>query len=446
MLKRTDTLTPDDEMRFDFTSREQLERFQLDRLRALLRQILAGNSFYCGRLQEAGLDAEVDSLEAFRQRMPWTTKGELVADQAAHQPYGTNLSFPIDRYLRMHQTSGTTGRHLRWLDTAESWSAMVAARVHSLRGAGVTAGDRVFVGFSFGPSLGFWLIFEAANRLGCMTIAGGGLDSRTRLAQILANKVDVLCATPTYALRLAEVARDAGLDLARCAVRRIMVGGEPGGSVPAVRRRIEAAWPGARTFDLYGMTETGPITYQSEASAGYVHVLEASYLCEIVEPATGEAVEPGSDALGELVVTTLDRVGSPLLRYRTGDLVRRCPPLESDPDHVTMKLRGGVLGRRDDMVVVRGVNLYPSAVDQVVFSRSEIAEYRVEIGTVRGMTEVELHIEPRADVADPAALARSLEEDLHRAFNLRMPVSVAGPQELPRFDVKVKRWQVRGNQ
>ncbi|MFQ5530661.1 MAG: phenylacetate--CoA ligase family protein [Gemmatimonadota bacterium] len=343
----------------------------------------------------------------------------------------------------MHRTSGTTGSHLRWLDTQESWSRMVEDRMHSLRSAGVSAADRVFVAFSFGPFLGFWLIFEAATRLGCLTVPGGGLESRTRVDVILQNDTTVLCSTPTYALRLAEVAKEAGHDLGnpgRRSVAKIVVGGEPGGSVPAVRRQIEARWPGVRVYDLHGMTEVGPITYQTPISADYVHVLESSYLCEIVDPETGGPLAGDADAVGELVVTTLGRTGSPLLRYRTGDLVRPSKPLDTDPDQVSLKLRGGVLGRTDDMVVVRGVNLYPSAVEQVVRSQQGITEYQVEIGTVDGLTEVEIKIEPRANAGDAGRLARTLEQAFRSTFNLRVPVTVASPGQLPRFEHKAKRW------
>ena len=175
-----------------FSTRRSLEQHQLEELRSLLQRITPGNKFYQERLRASGLDASVASIEEFRQRMPLTTKAELVEDQLENPPYGSNLTFPLESYTRLHQTSGTSGRHLRWLDTAESWSWMVGGWQRVFEGAGVGAADRVFIAFSFGPFLGFWLAFDAATRLGCLTIPGGGLGSLTRLEVILANEITVL--------------------------------------------------------------------------------------------------------------------------------------------------------------------------------------------------------------------------------------------------------------
>jgi phenylacetate-CoA ligase len=424
----------------EFSTRNELESHQLERLRELLERLVPANRFYADRLTAAGLDSAVKSLEEFRQRMPFTDKEALVEDQRQNPPYGTNLTFPLERYVRLHRTSGTSGAHLRWLDTAEDWSWMVDGWCQVLRGAGVDSSDRVMVAFSFGPFIGLWLAFEAAARIGCLCLSGGGLSSSTRLQMILANGATVLCATPTYAIRLGETAREEGVDLARSDVTRIIVGGEPGGSVPATRARIEELWPGARVFDHYGMSEAGPVTYQTPISSDYVHVIESHYLCEIVDPKTGEPLASTAEEPGELVLTTLGRAGAPLLRYRTRDLVRRCEPQPEDPDPVTTKLRGGVLGRRDDMIIVRGVNLYPSAVDQIIRSVPEIAEYRVEIREERGLTELVVKIEPESARMDTDDLCRRLSEGFRRAYNLRVPVIAVGRHELPRFELKAKRW------
>lgn len=417
---------------------------QWERLRRLLEEVVPGNRFQTGRLRAAGLGTQLGSLEEFSARVPFTTKAELAADQEAEGPFGTNLTFPLERYTRYSQTSGTSGSPLRWLDTAESWDWMVTNWVEILRVAGVTAADRVYFAFSFGPFLGFWLAFEAAQRVGCLCIPGGGLGSGARLRAMLDVGATVLCCTPTYAARLLEVAAEEGVDLGRSQVRRILVAGEPGGSVPATRQRLEAGWPGARVWDHHGMTEVGPVTYECPLRPGVLHVLEGEYFAEVIEPRTGLGVVPGRT--GELVLTPLGRIGSPLLRYRTGDLVKvsagcgeRC-----ECGRWELALEGGILGRVDDMVIVRGVNLYPSAVEAVVRGCEGVGEYQAVISEVRAMTELRLRIEPVGTGVEGGELAGRLERRLEEAFNLRLPVEAVAAGSLPRFEMKARRWVREG--
>ncbi|HTH46714.1 MAG TPA: AMP-binding protein, partial [Candidatus Limnocylindria bacterium] len=337
------------------------EAEQLSPLRSLLREVVATNPFYGRKFAAVGCSAEPASLADFATRFPFTTKAELVADQAAHPPYGTNLTYPLARYTRCHQTSGTTGTPLRWLDTPESWSAMTDDWCEVFRTAGAGPGERAFFAFSFGPFLGFWLAFEAAQRRGCLCFAGGGMSSALRLRVLLQNECTVLCCTPTYALHLAEVAQTEGLDLGRSRVHTIVVAGEPGGSLPATRARLSAAWNGARIVDHHGMTETGPVTYEVPGQPGTLAVFAGSFFAEVIDPVSTAPVADGET--GELVLTTLKRVGSPLIRYRTGDLVQSSTlPAQNlgharHPSLVTHHFPGGILGRVDDMVIVRGVNI-----------------------------------------------------------------------------------------
>jgi phenylacetate-CoA ligase len=301
----------------------------------------------------------------------------------------------------------------------------------------VSAADRIFFAFSFGPFIGFWLAFEAGEALGALSIPGGGLSSAARLRAIFTHGANVLCCTPTYALRLAEVAKEEGIDLAKSPVSTIVVAGEPGGSIPATRARLEEAWPGAKVFDHHGMTEVGPVTYQCPAQAGVLHVLEEAYLPEIIDPETAEPVAAGGT--GELVLTTLGRHGSPLIRYRTGDLVTaaespcRC-------GHLDLALHGGILGRADDMVVVRGVNVYPSAVEEILRSAGGVAEYRVRISRNDALVEMSVEVEP--DGEDDNGLPKRLANLFQESLALRVPVKIVEPGALPRFELKAKRWMV----
>ena len=396
-------------------------------LRYLLARVLQGNAFYQEKL--SGLDPSVlASLADFSDRVPFSTKSEFVADQAAFSPYGRNLTQSTARYTRLHQTSGTTGSPLRWLDTPESWEVVVQDWVEVFRQAGIHADDRLFFAFSFGPFLGFWGAFEAAQRLGCLVIAGGGMSTTLRARVILENRCTFLCCTPTYALHLAEQARLDGLDLSTSAIRKIVVAGEPGGSAPATRARLQNAWNGACVFDHHGMTEVGPVTYEDPEHPGTLVLLARSHFAEVIDPATLHPTPAGQT--GELVLTTLRRIDSPAIRYRTGDLVQTPDDSSGGPP----KFIGGILGRVDDMVVVRGVNVYPAGVDQWVRSIPELGEYRVTVDARKPMLEL------RIEVEGSAAAAAELEQRLRAQLGLRIPVEAVSNGILPHFEMKARRW------
>jgi phenylacetate-CoA ligase len=427
-----------------FPDRAAIAAAQLAQLRRLLGALVPANPFYARKFSRAGTAATVASLDEFAGRFPFTTKPELADDQRALPPYGTNLTFPLERYTRFHQTSGTTGAPLRWLDTPESWAWMVGNWTEILRAAGATGTDRVFFAFSFGPFIGFWLAYEAAQRIGCLSIPGGGLNSAARLRVMLDSGASILCCTPTYALRLAEVAAEEKIDLRSSRVKTIVVAGEPGGSIPALRAQLQKLWQGARVFDHHGMTETGPVTHECPARPGILHVLEPDYFAEVIDPASGEPARPGSR--GELVLTTLGRVGSPVLRYRTGDVVQPIHSPAAIPHQPcacgrhTLALEGGILGRVDDMIIVRGVNIFPGAVEDIIRACGDVAEYQVTVSTEHSLTELRIDIEPVPGCVDPSGVVKRLEQGFQDAFALRVPVRRLATGTLPRFEMKAKRW------
>ena len=247
--------------------RKGLEAHQYACLQQLLAAVVPANSFYTNKLLESGVGDGIGSVSDYVSRTPFTVKQELVDDQLQYPPYGTNLTYPVEEYTRQWQTSGTSGSPMRWLDTPESLSWMLDSWETVYRSADVTVEDRVFFAFSFGPFLGFWTAFEAAGRIGCLCLPGGGMSSLARVRAILDSQMTVICCTPTYAIRLAEVASAEGIDLSKSRVRRIIVAGEPGGGIPATRSRIESLWPGAKLVDHHGMTEIGPASSTS-ASRG----------------------------------------------------------------------------------------------------------------------------------------------------------------------------------
>lgn len=404
---------------------------QSERLQAMTADVLAGNTLYMEKLAAAGIRTPEQLVSGWRD-VPFTTKSELSADQAAHPPWGRNLTYPLERYVRMHQTSGTTGRPLRVLDTAESWQWWADTWRHIYRASGVTAADRVFFAFSFGPFIGFWSAFAGAERLGALCVSGAAQNTPERVAAIAATRATVLLCTPTYALRLAEAAREEGVDTSRWDLRVSIHAGEPGASIPATRERIESGL-GVIAVDHTGASEVGPTGFSCEARDG-VHLVEREFIAEVLDPASGEVAEDGE---GELVLTNLGRWGWPAIRYRTGDRVRlsrdRC-----SCGRTWAKLEGGIVGRADDMVIVRGVNVYPSAVESVVRGLDGIAEYRVEAYEERGMIELRVVVEPAPGVAD--GIAGTVGDALHRALGIRCAVALAKPGSLPRFELKARRF------
>jgi phenylacetate-CoA ligase len=423
--------------------RPSLESRQGERLARLLSEMHGRNRFYTRKFDDAGIDLAALQFPLDLAKLPLTTKGELIADQAAHPPWGTALTEPVERYTRYCQTSSTTSAPLRWPDTNESWQWVVDCWKAVYRAARVGPGDRIFFPFSFGPFLGFWSAFDAGSQIGAMCIPGGGMSSQLRLRMIESLAATVVCCTPTYALRLADVAAEessAGkaAPLASGSVRVLIVAGEAGGSIAATRDRIEKSW-GARVIDHHGLTEVGPVSVECWEAPGGLHVNEAEYICEVLDPSTGRAVPDGER--GELVLTNLGRTASPVIRYRTGDIViRRSGPCPCG--RTWARLEGGILTRADDMVSIRGVNVYPAAIESVLRGFAEITEFRSVVSRDGALRALSLEIEPAPDAGDGSALAGQVSRRLLEALGLNVPVRAVEPGALPRFEMKARRFVV----
>jgi len=411
--------------------REALDSRKLDRLRRMLREVLPGNAFYATKLARVPDPAGIGGLADLAD-WPFTYKDELVEAAAAGGHPG-NLTWEPQRYVRYHQTSGTHGRPLPAYDTAADWDWwMECWRIVLARG-GVTAGDRVLVASSFGPYAGFWSGFDAAGTVGAMAVPTGGMPSLARLELIRTVRATVLLATPSYALHLAEVAADAKIDAAALGVRLVIVAGEPGGSVAATRQRIAAAWS-ADVLDHAGATEAGPWGVGDVRGDG-LDVIEEFFHPEFLSLASGAPAEAGE--IAELVLTTLGRAGAPVIRYRTGDVVRPTWASTADVEAGAcpwVRLDGGILGRTDDMLVIRGVNVFPQAIDEIVRGFPEVVEHRLTATTRESLDELDLEIEDR--LADPARVARELKVRL----GLRIDVRSVPIGSLPRFEGKGRRF------
>jgi len=416
-------------------SRKAIETTQIEKLSSMLALELPGNAFYRRKFLDHGF-ARADSLAAFRH-FPFTTKNELVEDQAANPPFGTVLTFPVERYVKIHQTSGTTGKPMYWLDTEESWQWWAGCWKTVLEAADVTPADRIFFAFSFGPFIGFWSGWEGARKLGALAISGGGQSTPQRLKAIADYGATVLMCTPTYALHMGAEARKMGLDLAGGTQVRITIhAGEPGANIPSTRQRIEEIW-GAKCYDHAGATEIGPYAFECQARAGGIHINENEYIAEVIDPRSGDAVKEGES--GELVMTNLGRLGSPIIRYRTGDLVQ--PRLGNcSCGQPFLFLEGGILGRIDDMVVVRGVNVYPSAIENLMREFTEVEEFRIDTFLQDELREVRLTVEPRQDCQSVQTLGDRVVEKFRGRLGLRPQVEVVAPGTLPRFELKARRF------
>jgi len=419
--------------------RGELAAAQGRRLAQLLAAIYGRNTFYTRKLDDAGIEVRSLRLPDDLAKLPLTTKAELNADQERNPPWGTALTEPLEKYTRYCQTSSTTGRPLRWIDTNENWQWMLECWKAVYRGARVGAGDRVFFPFSFGPFLGFWAGFEAGSQIGLHCIPGGGMSSQIRLAIIESVGATVVCCTPTYALRLAEIAAHERPQrpLAESTVRVLIVAGEPGGSIPATRERIERSW-GARVIDHHGLTEVGPVSFECWDAPGFLHVNEGAFIAEVLDPASGTPVSDG--APGELVLTNLGRTASPVIRYRTGDIVvRRSEPCVCG--RTWARLEGGILSRVDDMVNIKGVNVYPVGIESVVRRFAEVVEFRSIVSRPGSMRSLRMEIEV-APEADGATVASKVAYQLREALGLSVAVHEVEPGTLPRFEMKASRFIV----
>jgi phenylacetate-CoA ligase len=410
--------------RCESLDRSALKEHQLARLNGLLARILPANEFYANKFSGARLPLQ--SWEDYRT-LPFTTKEELAVD-ASSDASPANLTWTIDRYVRFHQTSGTHGRPLAVYDTAEDWQWWIECWQYVLDAAGVTAADRALLAFSFGPFIGFWSAHDALVARGALVIPGGGMNSRARLDLIERTGATALFCTPTYALHLVELAEECKFNLARSLVDKIIVAGEPGGSMENIRNRIEAAWE-ARVIDHAGASEVGPWGYADAERRG-LHVLESEFIAEFLSLETGEPAREGE--VSQLVLTALGRAGMPVIRYRTGDLVRPAWPTGGANRFVL--LERGVLGRADDMMIIRGVNIFPSSVEQILRSFPEIVEYRMTARKRGAMDDLLVEVE------DHLGDTRRIAEELYLRLGLRIDVQLAAPLSLPRFEGKGRRF------
>lgn len=425
------------EPRLERAPRAELTRLQTRRLRQQVAHAYAGSPFYRRKLRAAKVRPDAVRSLADLERLPFTTKDELKANQAAQPPWGDLLAVPIGEVLRVHMTSATTGRPLALLDTADDWYGFYHSYARSLYAFGVRKADMVMAAFSYGPWIGYWSGFHAAQDLGCLVFPAGGLSTDARIDALLNYPITVVGCTPSYALFLAEHAAKKGIDLAKdTEVRITWHTGEPGASIPATKAKIEAAF-GARAYDLPGLTEIAAWGFECDARAGLTHVHEDYCYPEVLDE-QDRPVEPGGR--GELVLTSLFRKAMPLIRYRTRDLVhiadRKCPC-----GRTLIAFEGGVLARLDDMKKVRGIIVYPRRIEEIVRAHPAADEFQVLFRRVEGLDDILVRIDPSPSLslAERDRLRDALGRDLQVGLGIRATVEVGEPGSLPRWDHKAKR-------
>ncbi len=426
--------------RHETMSRAEIEALQVRKLRKLLDWTEAQVPYHSKRLQDAGVTADsINSLDDLR-RIPFMTREEWMDGQLEQPPYGPILAAPEESAIRYHLTSGTTGKTpIRVLDSMKDWEWIGEMWCYGFWGFGIRPNDTVFFAFSYGTFVGFWGAHYACEKMGCLVLPGGNMTTEGRVKQILDMNATVVCSTPTYALRMAQEARNLGIDLVNGPVKRLILSGEPAGSIPATKKLIEDQW-GAKAGDTAGMTELGTIMmFECEQQPGGTHIIEDHYIEEVIDPQTGDPVAYGEP--GERVVTSFGRGFIPVIRYRTRDLVLKIPAANCSCGRTFDIYEGGIRGRVDDMKLVRGTNVYPRAVEAIVREYDSIDEFQIHLYTAEGIRdEIEVLVEIPDPGSDNDRIVSELQTSLSEAHEgLRFAVRQVANESLPRFELKARR-------
>jgi phenylacetate-CoA ligase len=420
--------------------REQLQALQLAKLQRMTLWAYARSPFHKRRFDAAGFHPDqLKTLDDLR-RIPFMTRDEWMATQAEQPLFGALPTTGQDNAIRYHLTSGTSGSvPIRVLDGMKDWEWIAEMWSYGFWGFGVRPEDVVYFAFGYGSFIGFWGAHYCCEKIGSLVIPGGAQTTEARIKQIVEMGVTTVCSTPTYALRLWQQAQEMGIDLTQSAVNKVILSGEPSGSIPAVKRQLEEAW-GAKCGDTAGMTELGTIMiFECSHQPGGTHIIEDHFIEEVVNPETGEPVPYGE--LGERVVTSFGRGFIPVLRYRTKDMVLKVPYSTCDCGRTGDIYQGGIRGRWDDMKLIRGTNVYPRAVEALIREHDAIDEFQIYIwrNDIRDEITIKMEMKPGREDEWPA-LSEELAKELASAHEgLHFIIELMPPGTLPRFELKAKR-------
>ncbi|HTY25685.1 MAG TPA: phenylacetate--CoA ligase family protein [Desulfomonilaceae bacterium] len=422
--------------------RDKLEKLQLKKFRNIVRWAYEKSRFHQALYKDAGLEPDdIRTMEDVR-KVPKVEKAMMRTIQCKDPfPYGDALCVPLDEVTEFRQTSGTTGQPIYQPDTWQDWEWWSECWSTLLWAQGYRPHDRVFLPFGYNVFVAFWAGHYASEKIGCETIPGGVLDTKSRILKIQELKATAMMATPTYVLGMADTARKMSLNPPTdLGIRKITCAGEPGGLVPATKKRMEEAW-GAKVFDHAGATEIGAWGFECSCQPGGLHVNEAMFLTELEDIETGEPItEPGRR--GKMIITALDRYAQPCIRFDSKDILE-FTDLKCDCGRTFKIAMGGVVGRSDDITKVKGVLLAPSAIEDVVRSFPGIGdEFEVIVDKRGDVDHILLKIEVTKEAASSVdELRAKLLTELRLKTNLGYEIEVYDWGTLPRYEVKARRFK-----
>ena len=420
------------------------ERIILEKLRATTAWAYERSSFYRHKWDDAGVGPHsLRSLDDLR-RFPVITKQELRADQTEHPPFGSYLCVPRDDVARIHGTSGTTGKPTAFAIGRDDWRRIANAHARIMWAMGLRPGDTIFIASFFSLYIGSWGALAGGERLGATCFPfGAGVQGQTLMGirWLRDMRPTALYSTPSYALHMAEVARAEGIDPRELGLRILFFSGEPGASIPATKRKIEQVYGGV-CIDSGSMAEMTPWMTNGECRqrAG-MHLWQDVVYTEVCDPKTFEPVPFGQE--GTPVYTHLERTSQPMIRLVSGDLARWVDE-PCDCGRTYPRLPGGIYGRIDDMFIVRGENVYPSAIEDTLRAIPGFGgEYQIVVSRQDAMDELVVNVEcDEATARQPEAvqaLATEMELRLRAVIGVRALVALKMPGELPRTEFKARR-------
>ncbi len=419
-------------------SRERLEELHLKRIQLLIKHAYQNTTFYRQLYDRAGIKPEdVRTWEDFYRRVPFTDKPDLIGDQA-DKPYAAQ-ALPDSSIHQFFTTTGTTGTPFRFNVSYYDSIKFGSSWAYQWWEIGIRAGDSAYLCFDFGKWVGLWVYYWTCRLLGVTVYSGASLRSEERVRDIMKFRPTVVIGTPTYLLHLGILARDLGLDLRESGVRFLVAGGEAGFNVPLTRQEIIDLW-GATPTEAYGIGECGIGGMECSAHAGGVHDNEDNFHAYSVHPETGERVPDGQ--IGENIITSYVRTSQPFIKYRTHDLVERHYHVEHGCESTWAFLKGTVLGRTDFMVKIRGVNVYPTAIENLLGQiHGATRYYEMHIDRLDGLDRLLVKVEAQDGVPAETyeALAAHAEAFYRASVGVRIGVEVVAPQSLPRYELKTKR-------
>jgi phenylacetate-CoA ligase len=422
--------------------RNQLRDLQLKKFKRIFQWAYDHSKFHRNIYQKAGLGpGDIRSFEDIR-RVPKIEKAMMREIQCKDPfPYGDALCVPLEEVTAFRQTSGTTGQPVYQPDTWQDWEWWAECWSYILWAQGYRPKDRVFIPFGYNVFVAFWAGHYAAEKMGCEVIPGGVLDTQARILKIRELRATAMMATPTYILGMADTARNKlGIEPSELSINKITCAGEPGASIPSTKKRMETAW-GAKVYDHAGATEIGAWSYECRHQPGGMHVNEAFFLVEIEDMQTGNIIQaPGQR--GKMVITALDRQAQPCIRFDAKDVIE-WDPNPCDCGRSFRLIRGGVLGRSDDITKVKGVLLAPAAVEAVVRGIDGLGdEYEVVVDKLGDMDRIKLKVELIPGAEDRAkAIETQLKDQLRLKTNLAYRIEIYDYGRLPRYEIKARRFK-----